>query len=70
MPLFESFRVLKKKRQQERIRFVPVVMHNSSNRPADVQKAYSLGANGYLKMPVRVPCTKAMQAVRKQPLRK
>jgi CheY-like chemotaxis protein len=48
MPRLNGFGVLKKMRQEERTRFVPVVMLTSSDHPEDVCRAYELGANGYL----------------------
>ena len=48
MPRLNGFGVLKKMRQEERTRFVPVVMLTSSNHPDEVRRAYDLGANGYL----------------------
>ena len=48
MPRHNGFGVLKKMRQEERTRFIPVVMLTASNHPDDVHRAYELGANGYL----------------------
>ena len=48
MPRLDGFGVLKKMRQEERTRFVPVVMLTSSDHPEDVGRAYEMGANGYL----------------------
>jgi two-component system response regulator len=48
MPRLDGFGVLEKMRQEERTRFVPVVMLTSSDHPEDVRRAYELGANGYL----------------------
>ena len=48
MPRLDGFGVLRKMRQEERTRFVPVVMLTSSDHPEDVHRAYELGANGYL----------------------
>lgn len=48
MPRLDGFGVLRKMRQEERTRFVPVVMLTSSDHPEDVCRAYELGANGYL----------------------
>jgi CheY-like chemotaxis protein len=48
MPRLDGFGVLKKMRQEERTKFVPVVMLTSSDYPGDVRRAYELGANGYL----------------------
>jgi two-component system, response regulator len=48
MPRLDGFGVLKKMRQDERTKFIPVVMLTASNHPDDVRRAYELGANGYL----------------------
>ena len=48
MPRLDGFGVLKKMRQEERTKFVPVVMLTSSNYLDEVRRAYELGANGYL----------------------
>jgi two-component system, response regulator len=48
MPRIDGFGVLEKMRQEERTRFIPVVMLTSSEHPEDVRMAYELGANGYL----------------------
>jgi two-component system, response regulator len=48
LPRLDGFGVLKKLRQEERTKFIPVVMLTASNHPDDVRRAYELGANGYL----------------------
>jgi two-component system, response regulator len=48
LPRLDGFGVLKKIRQAERTKFIPVVMLTASNHPDDVRRAYELGANGYL----------------------
>jgi two-component system response regulator len=48
LPRLDGFGVLKKMRQDERTKFIPVVMLTASNHPDDVRRAYELGANGYL----------------------
>jgi two-component system response regulator len=48
VPRLDGFGVLKKIRQVERTKFIPVVMLTASNYPDDVRRAYELGANGYL----------------------
>jgi CheY-like chemotaxis protein len=48
MPRLDGFRVLRKMRQEEHTKFVPVVMLTSSNYLDEVRRAYELGANGYL----------------------
>jgi CheY-like chemotaxis protein len=48
LPRLDGFGVLKKIRQAERTKLIPVVMLTASNHPDDVRRAYELGANGYL----------------------
>ena len=48
LPRLDGFGVLRKIRQAERTKFIPVVMLTASNHPDDVRRAYELGANGYL----------------------
>ena len=48
MPRLNGFEVLKKMRQAEETRFIPVVMLTTSDHPEDVRMAYELGANSYL----------------------
>jgi two-component system, response regulator len=48
LPRIDGFGVLKKIRQEERTKFIPVVMLTASSHPDDVRRAYELGANGYL----------------------
>lgn len=64
MPRLDGFEVLKQMREEQRTRFVPVVVLTSSDRPEDVLRAYSLGANGYVdKISGRVPWPEVMQTV-------
>src|SRR5919112_6440234 len=48
LPRLDGFGVLEKIRQEERTKFIPVVMLTASNHPEDVRRAYELGANAYL----------------------
>jgi len=48
LPRLAGFGVLKTIRQEERTKFIPVVMLTASSHPDDVRRAYELGANGYL----------------------
>ena len=48
LPRLDGFGVLKKIRQAERTKFIPVILLTASNHPDDVRRAYELGANGYL----------------------
>jgi CheY-like chemotaxis protein len=52
MPRVNGFEVLSWIRGAEQFRNLPVVVLTSSNRDADVQKAYNVGANSYLVKPV------------------
>lgn len=52
MPRVSGFDVLVWMRLDPRFRHVPVVVLSSSNHDADVQRAYSAGANSYLVKPV------------------
>jgi len=48
LPGLSGWDVLKRIRESERTRRIPVVMVTSSNRPEDVRRSYELGANSYL----------------------
>lgn len=48
LPGLSGWEVLKRIRESERTRRIPVVMVSSSSRPEDVRRSYDLGANGYL----------------------
>ena len=52
MPRLSGFDVLAWLRQEEKCRWLPVIVLSSSNHEADVKRAYSLGANSYLVKPV------------------
>ena len=47
-----GFEVLEWMRKERKLRRVPVIVLSSSNRPADVKRAYDLGANSFLVKPV------------------
>lgn len=51
MPRVDGIEVLQWIRGQAGLRCVPVMMFSSSAHPADVERAYLLGANGYLVKP-------------------
>jgi CheY-like chemotaxis protein len=40
-------------KSNERFRYLPIVVFSSSDRPQDINRAYALGANGYITKPVR-----------------
>lgn len=52
MPGMDGFEVLKKVKNDPGTKEIPVVMLTTSNRPEDIELAYSLGANSYLTKPV------------------
>jgi CheY-like chemotaxis protein len=52
LPRKTGLEVLEWLRQQSALRRVPVVVLTSSKEPADVNKAYDLGANSYLVKPL------------------
>ena len=52
LPKLDGFEVLEKIRQNKDFDAVPVVIHSSSAVPADITKAYLLGANSYLVKPI------------------
>ena len=51
LPRLLGFDVLERLRQDERTANVPVVMLSSSTQQTDVERAYALGANGYISKP-------------------
>jgi two-component system, response regulator len=64
MPRLDGFEVLKKMREAEATRFIPVVMLTSSDHAEDVRMAYELGANGYLdKLSDGIPWYEGVQTV-------
>jgi CheY-like chemotaxis protein len=48
MPGLGGFEVLRRIRENERTRELPVVMVSTSNLPDDVARSYALGANSYV----------------------
>lgn len=51
LPYKSGLEVLEWIRQQTELRPLPVIMFTSSGEPADVERAYRLGANGYVVKP-------------------
>ena len=52
MPKINGIEVLQKIKQDEQTKKIPVVILTSSKEDPDIQKCYSLGANGYIVKPV------------------
>jgi CheY-like chemotaxis protein len=52
MPRVDGLQVLKKMREDERTRRLPVVIFTSSDEEEDLIKSYELGANSYVRKPV------------------
>jgi two-component system response regulator len=53
LPRIDGFEVLKRIRAEERTRRVPVVILTSSSEDRDLISGYDLGANSYVRKPVR-----------------
>ncbi len=52
LPKINGLEVLKKIREDERTRLLPVIILTSSNEQQDLLDGYSLGANSYIRKPV------------------
>ncbi|MBI3183988.1 MAG: response regulator [Myxococcales bacterium] len=52
LPKVDGLEVLRRLRDDERTRLLPVVVLTSSSEDSDVQRAYDLGANSYIRKPV------------------
>ena len=48
LPLLDGFEVLEQIRSEPATRYLPVVVLTASNQERDRQRAYELGANGYV----------------------
>ena len=52
MPKMDGIEVLRRLRQDDRTRLLPVVVLTSSDEKDDIVKIYNLGANSYIRKPV------------------
>jgi two-component system response regulator len=52
LPKVDGLEVLRKLRDDERTRRLPVVIFTSSSEEEDIVKSYNLGANSYVRKPV------------------
>jgi CheY-like chemotaxis protein len=52
LPKIDGLEVLKRIREDERTKLLPVVIMTSSNEEQDIVGGYSLGANSYIRKPV------------------
>ncbi|MEX0899070.1 MAG: response regulator [Gammaproteobacteria bacterium] len=53
LPRLGGFEVLQRIRSEERTRLLPVVVLTSSSQDEDIVSSYRLGANSYVRKPVR-----------------
>ena len=52
LPTMNGLEVLKRLRQHERTRLLPVVVLTTSDSERDIQEAYGAGANSYIRKPI------------------
>lgn len=52
LPKVDGLQVLKRIREDERTKYLPVVVFTSSSEEEDMLKSYDLGANSYVRKPV------------------
>jgi two-component system, response regulator len=52
LPKIDGLEVLKRLREDDRTRYLPVVILTSSKEQEDMLKAYELGTNAYVRKPV------------------
>ena len=52
LPRINGFQILERIKDDERTKLIPVIVLTSSKEEKDIKKAYSLGANSYIRKPV------------------
>jgi two-component system response regulator len=52
LPRIDGFQVLERIRSDERTKLIPVIILTSSKEERDIKRAYTLGANSYIRKPV------------------
>lgn len=52
LPVIDGFTILKKIRNDNLTKKIPVIILTSSNEESDIEKSYDLGANSYIQKPV------------------
>jgi CheY-like chemotaxis protein len=52
MPKSDGFEVLENIKNDDEMKKIPVIVLTSSDRPADIERAYALGCNSYIVKPV------------------
>lgn len=64
LPDYSGIDLLKKLRENEATRYVPVIMLSSSESPRDMMQAFDSGANAYLIKPIGLtPLTNTLNSV-------
>lgn len=48
LPQMSGFEVLRRLRENQQTKFMPVVVLTSSSEPKDIERSYALGANSYI----------------------
>jgi len=52
IPKINGFQVLKKIKNDDKLKFIPIVVLTSSREKEDMIKSYDFGANGYIQKPI------------------
>jgi CheY-like chemotaxis protein len=52
LPRLSGVQLLRKIRQMDKLRYVPIIMITSSNEDRDLKASYDAGANSYIRKPV------------------